>query len=264
MKRALLLLLLCGCAGYDKQIAAHRAAYGADTVLQEKMLEPLQLEPSHGQVTVAVTRKLAEKILLASLKPNALVVSVRGRGRAWKGAGKRLGIGYENGVWVNQGQLGVSLAASELALDDDTVTLRARIEGHGAVSADLRFFGVSLTREVELALHHDAPLHLKLETAPGGWVLRAVGEPLRAEVQLQLPAMTVAGVDLYTVKIDRQVELGLEQLRPWPVPLPAPREVDVGPERVRIGLVNPRFGAHAGRLWLGADLSLAGVAPTAN
>jgi hypothetical protein len=79
---ALLALVLCGCVSFDRRIAEHRTAYLADTVLQERMLEPLALEPAHGQVTLVVTQRFAEKLVLASLRPNLLTIGVASAGEA--------------------------------------------------------------------------------------------------------------------------------------------------------------------------------------
>jgi hypothetical protein len=247
-------LLLCGCVSFDRRIAEHRAAYLADTVLQERMLEPLALEPAHGQVTLVVTQRFVEKLVLASLRPNLLIIGVTTPGEAWRSEGKRLGVGYTNTVTLKSGALEIHLDASELRLEADTVQLRTRIAGKGTLNADLHFFGVTLNRDVELQLRHDEPLSLRLEASGGGWLLRAVGPPLHAEVEVKLPAAQIAGTDLYQVHVVRTLEIPLSLLQPWPVPLPAPREVDVGTEKVRIGLQHALFGAHGGVLWLGADV----------
>jgi hypothetical protein len=251
---ALLALVLCGCVSFDRRIAEHRTAYLADTVLQERMLEPLALEPAHGQVTLVVTQRFAEKLVLASLRPNLLTIGVASAGEAWRSEGKRLGLSYINTVTLRSGSLEIHLDASDLRLDADMVQLRTVIAGQGVLNADLHFFGVTLNRDVTLHLRHDEPLTLRLEASNGGWQLRAVGPPLHAEVEVELPAARVAGTNLYEVQVARTLEIPLSVLQPWPVPLPAPREVDVGTEKVRIGLQHALFGAHGGVLWLGADV----------
>jgi hypothetical protein len=257
---AWVLVLSTACANHQKKIDEYRAAYQSDTQILNKIIEPMGIEPSHGQVTLTVAQSFAQKIVLSSLHPNLMTVSVQEKGRVWKGEGEKLHIKYDNGVWLNQGTVQLKLNANSLVLDGDTISLQTTVDGAGAINADLKFFGVNLNRDVELQVHHDEPMHLKLEADQGGWIMRAVGQPLHADVNVKTPALKVAGVNVYDLKMNRTIEVPLEKIKPYSLPLPAPRTVKVGADQIQVGLTNYKLGAHAGLLWLGADL-LVGDAP---
>ena len=71
---------------------------------------------------------------------------------------------------------------------------------------------------------------------------------------MKTPALTVAGTKLYELELDRTLEFPLDMIPAWSVPLPSPRSVKVGPQTISMGLQHYQLGAHAGVLWLGADI----------
>jgi hypothetical protein len=251
---SLLLAALAGCASHQKKIDDYRAAYQGEGQIVERLLAPMGVEPAHGQVTISVTQGFVQKIVQASLHPNVLTVSVAEPGRVYRDDGKKLGIGYSNGVWLRQGTVLLHLDADQLVLDGDRLTMQTKLDGQGGINADLRFFGVSANRDVELSIHREAPIHLKLLAMGDGWMMKMVGAPLLVDVTVKLPAMKVAGMNLLDLKVKKTLEYDVEKIKPWALPLPAPRTVNVGNQPVQIALTHYQLGVHQGLLWIGADI----------
>lgn len=257
MTRALAVSLALGCAacaGLDARIAKLDEAYAADTIVANRLLEPMDLEPAHGQLTFALTTRFAEKLLRASLQPNLLQLTVAAGGRAWKQEVTRFGVTFDNGLWLDGGTIAMALGADGLELAGEQLVLRARVDGKGQLAARLKLYGVPVTRNVEVWSRYQDALHLQLEHAGSVWLLRAVGEPMKIHVEVQLPAVTLAGHEFFATTFARDVEFPVEKLKPFPLPMPAPRRVKVGAGEVELALTDLAMGAHGDRLWFGANL----------
>jgi hypothetical protein len=246
-------LFAFGCATAG-QLPKFEEAYRSDTLLVNKLVGPMGIEPAHGQVTVAISSKFTEKLLRASLQPNVLTLSVATPGRVYKQEVTKLAIAFDNGVWLNEGRMALAFAAENLELRGDLISLRGNLDGHGVVSANLKFYGVPLKRDVELWTQYADTLQFHFEKGEAGWLLRLVGGPLKVHVDVKVPALKVAGVELLPLKFSRDLEFPVDRIAPFALPLPTPRTVKAGSVELTLGLSNLSVGTHDGTLWLAADL----------
>lgn len=260
MKRLLLLLAalsLTACASLEGQIRDDREAYLADTRLAERLVQPVGLEPMHGEVTLVVGQRLAQALLAASLQPSVVKVEVATPGRVWRSEQRLFGLKTEQGAWLDSGQLDLLLATSELALENDVLAARLLLTGSGELAARLHLLGLDVARPVALALHADAPVQLQLIALEDGWGLQPQGTPVPLTVQVTLPTLTVMGHALPPMEVKRELGIDPARLQPLRLPMPAPRLLDVAGEPVAVSLTRPVFGARRGLLWLGAEVSAA-------
>jgi hypothetical protein len=267
MTRRLVLLLPClvACASVGEHVVELQRRYADDTVVAERLLGEQGLERPRGQVTFSLTSRFAEKLLRASLHPNQLKLSVAAPGRAWRQEVSKLGLKFDNGLWLDSGDLLLSLAADGLVFQGDRVTMRATVEGRGQLAARLKFYGIPLQRNVEVTSRFSDPLEFELARVDDQWLLKPAGAPLKVHVEVQLPALTLGGHSLLATTFARDLEWPVERLRPFPLPVPAPRTVRVGATELQLALVNLAVGSHDDRLWFGTDLvaSLPVAAPAA-
>jgi hypothetical protein len=250
----LLLAVVAACHSAERVIAKHEESSRGDTIVATRLLQPMGLETPHGQLTVALTSVFAEKLLRASLQPNVLNLSVIGAGRVWKQEVSKLGFTFDNGAWLDTGSIALAMETEALTMQGERILLQAHVEGHGQFAARLKLFGVGLERRIDVVSRWQDTLPLQIEHGETGWLMRAVGAPLKLHVELQLPAVTIAGRDFFATTFTRDVEIPVEQVKPFPLPPPAPRTVKVGTHEMSLGLRNLALGTRDGVVWLGADL----------
>jgi hypothetical protein len=255
MSTRLLLLaaLLSGCLFREDTIKRDEQSYRSDTELLKKVFAPLRLEESHGQLTVVVGAKFTEKLIRASLQPNALSLAITTPGRAWSETVAHP-IRFDNEVWLDSGRLDMDFTVSDLNLRGDLIEIHGKMDGHGQLNATARLYGVKAQRNVEVWMHYEDVLQLHLEHNSDAWLLRLVGPPLKLHVDLQLPALKIGGHEMLNLKFAREVEYAVENISAWQLPLPAPRTVQVGTTTLSLGLTNLAIGTRDGLLWIGSDL----------
>lgn len=252
------LLAVAGCAAHEKAIAAATTQYRSDTELANRLLEPLGVEPPHGQVSVALSRKFAEKLLVASLEPNVLTVNVAEGGRLYRQEVAKLGMKFDNGVWLDGGRVDLAFHAHDLLLEGDILAMDATVSGLGTLQASAKFFGFGAQRQLEMQTRFADRLRFQLIQGESTWLLRTLG-PVKLQVDLKLPAFTIAGVDLVPLSFSRELEFETDSLKTWELPPPTPHAVNVGSRQVRIGLRNMQLGTRPNVIWLGGDLLVEGV-----
>lgn len=245
--------LVIGCATAG-QVAKFEESYRSDSQLVNKLMVPMGIESAHGQLTVAVHSRFTEKLLRASLQPNVLTLSIATPGRVWKQEVTKLAISFDNGVWLQQGRMDLAFSAENLDLRGDLIGLKGNLDGHGVISANLKFYGVTLQREVEIWTRFADTLQFHLEKGDQGWLMRMVGAPLKVHVDVKVPAIKVASFELLPLKFSRDLEFPVEKFTPFVLPLPTPRTVKAGSVELSLALHNLALGTHDGILWMGADL----------
>lgn len=255
---------LTACASVGAHVVELQRRYADDTVVAERLLGEQGLEQPRGQVTFSLTSRFAEKLLRASMHPNELKLSVASPGRAWRQEVSKLGLKFDNGLWLDAGELVLALAADTLAFQGSTVTMRATVEGRGQLAARLRLYGLPLQRHVEVSSRFSDPLQFELVRVDDQWLLKPAGAPLKIHVEVQIPALTLGGHNVLATTFARDLEWPVEKIRPFPLPVPAPRTVRVGTNELLLGLKNLAMGSHDDRLWFGTDLvaTLPEAAPT--
>lgn len=253
-KRLLLLALLTtGCLFREDTIKRDEMSYRSDTDLLKKVFVGLHLEEPHAQLTVVVGARFTEKLVRASLQPNSLTMALTTPGRAWQDTVVRP-IRFDNEVWLDAGRLDLDFTVSDLSLKGDLIEIHGKLDGHGQLDATARFYGVKAKRSVELWVHYDDVLQLHLEHDADAWLLRLVGPPLKLHVDLQLPALRIAGHEMLNMKFSREIDYPVENVSTWHLPLPAPRTVNVGGTPLELSLTNLSIGTREGLLWIGSDL----------
>ena len=119
---------------------------------------------------------------------------------------------------------------------------------------DMRFFGMGLERDVEVATKFDDALQLHLERGNGNWILRLIGPPLKVHVEVKIPALSLGVYNLVPISFSRDLEFPADSLGPFALPSLTPQTVSVGPATMALGVQNMSMGTHDGLLWVGADL----------
>ncbi len=96
--RALVLasFVVASCAGNAQLIRDAENRYTEDTRVAARLLAPFTMEPPHGQVSLAIHRKFAEKLLLSAMEPNVLTLLVDEPGRVYRQEVKKLGFSFDN------------------------------------------------------------------------------------------------------------------------------------------------------------------------